>query len=194
MLRLIFCLILSLFSLQVNLAPALAALEHTAQSPATQQTYTRLSETYSALPPDPVPPPLRPFCGEACWSASFFLPGSGQLFLGESLRGWGFMAGTLIAPWALSTLSMALLEIGKVPGWSGAELQQAVPFFIVAATLATISMYIWNIFDAYGIQTEKNAAWQSTLDALENWQPQWVQTPVTGQESHWHLQVSVGHF
>jgi TM2 domain-containing membrane protein YozV len=199
-----------LLSLQANLSPALAALETVStagKSPATNTTPALPSpnaapltvETYAVLPPDPVPPPPRPFCGEACWSASFFLPGSGQLFLGESLRGWGFMAGTLIAPWALSTLTMALLEIGKVPGWSGAELQQAVPFFIVAATLATISMYIWNIFDAYGVQNEKNAAWQSAFEkALEEnwaqWQPKLVQTPVKGQESHWHFEVLLGSF
>lgn len=202
------CLLLALLSLQVNLSPALAALETvstatksqtTNTTPAAPQTDSLSPNTYTALPPDPVPPPPRPFCGEACWSASFFLPGSGQLFLGESLRGWGFMAGTLIAPWALSTLTMALLEIGKVPGWSGAELQQAVPFFIVAATLATISMYIWNIFDAYGVQNEKNAAWQSAFEkALEEnwaqWQPKLVQTPVKGQESHWHFEVLLGSF
>lgn len=202
-----------LLNLQLNLSPALAALEtvsttaksqatHTTPAPlvppsASPNTYNLTPNTYSALPPDPVPP--RPFCGEACWSASFFLPGSGQLFLGESLRGWGFMAGTIIAPWAISTLTMALLEIGKVPGWSGAELQQAVPFFIVAATLATISMYIWNIFDAYGVQNEKNAAWQSAFEkALEEnwvqWQPKLVQTPVKGQESHWHFEVLLGSF
>jgi hypothetical protein len=202
------CLLLTLLSLQLNLSPALAALETvstttkgqaTNTAPASPQTYNLSPNTYAALPPDPVPAPPRPFCGEACWSASFFLPGSGQLFLGESLRGWGFMAGTIIAPWAISTLTMALLEIGKVPGWSGAELQQAVPFFIVAATLATISMYIWNIFDAYGVQNEKNAAWQSAFEkALEEnwaqWQPKLVQTPVKGQESHWHFEVLLGSF
>ncbi|MGE3727684.1 MAG: hypothetical protein AB7I41_19150 [Candidatus Sericytochromatia bacterium] len=198
------CLLLTLLSLQLNLSPALAALETvstTAQSQSSNtaatspHTYNRSPNTYSALPPDPVPPPPRPFCGEACWSASFFLPGSGQLFLGESLRGWGFMAGTIIAPWAISTLTMALLEIGQVPGWSGAELQQAVPFFIVAATLATISMYIWNIFDAYGVQNEKNAAWQKAIEqSLQQWQPKLVQTPVKGQESHWHFEVLLGSF
>lgn len=212
LLRPLLALLLTLLSLQLNLAPALAALEttstdakssiasvSTSSSLSSPNTYHLKPNTYSALPPDPVPPPPRPFCGEACWSASFFLPGSGQLFLGEALRGWGFMAGTIIAPWALSTLTMAVLEIGKVPGWSGAELQQAVPFFIVAATLATISMYIWNIFDAYGVQSEKNAAWQSAFEQaleenLKQWQPQLVQTPIKGQENHWHLQVQLGSF
>ncbi|PIQ24736.1 hypothetical protein COW36_23460 [bacterium (Candidatus Blackallbacteria) CG17_big_fil_post_rev_8_21_14_2_50_48_46] len=140
------------------------------------------------LPLSETPALEAPFCGEACWSASFFLPGAGQLFLGEPLRGWGFMAGTLIAPWVLATLSMASLQALNLPGWNGSDLQQATPFFILAALLGSLTLYIWNIFDAYGLQLEKDlnrSEKSAPLPEISERQP---------KGSAWQLQVGLFQF
>jgi hypothetical protein len=185
-LRIFTLMLIVLWSGQSGL-PVLAAVESNSMA----QHFHLTPDAYALLRPDPTPVPEIPFCGEACWSASFVLPGSGQLFLGEPLRGWGFMAGTLIAPWAISSLTMALLETFKVPGWSGAELEQAAPFFILAALIGGVSMYVWNIFDAYGLQNERILAWKTALEGL---QPRLSRLQSTGELAPWHLEVRLATF
>lgn len=132
-----------------------------------------------------------PFCADACWSASFILPGSGQLFLGESLRGWGFMAGTLVAPWVSAVLAMALLEALARPDWSGPALQASRSFFVWAAFLVALGIYVWNIFDAYSLQEEKIRQWRWTLQSLQHFS---LASRVADESFDWYLQVRVAHF
>ncbi len=101
--------------------------------------------------------------------ASFFVPGSGQLLMGETWRGLAFMGGEIVLVSIITDAVESLKETailnekGFVAGYTDEKKGKTSMAVLLSALAADLGLSIWSSIDAGRIAKVKNMHYQSLL-------------------------------